>query len=215
MVLIFLAPSAFASDSPCHYPIKRSQNLPNHGEVTCLSCKTLDDYSMYGAAHMVNSGGKYKSMTVKNAYGDKRVFVASNAHIVSRGISINLGPFINWDFNRNDRSHQAISSYVQRGSVSGKPWYKHPVPNSAAVAKCKAIPDEENEAAQEGNQLERQRERQALYESISSRGHRPNSAEIAFLTGQSPYLYLRGDRDGPPPPCHGINGNSGTRCYRR
>ena len=129
MVLIFLAPSAFASDSPCHYPIKRSQNLPNHGEVTCLSCKTIDDYSMYGAAHMVNSGGKYKSMTVKNAYGDKRVFVPSNAHIVSRGISLNLGPFINWDFNRNDRSHQAISSYVQSGSVSGKPWYKHPVAN--------------------------------------------------------------------------------------
>ena len=70
---------------------------------------------------------------------------------------------------------------------------------------------------QQREELEKRKEdnaRRALYERIASRGYRPSAAEIAFLNGQSSSLYIKGER-GEPPPCHGINGNSGTRCYRR
>jgi hypothetical protein len=148
LIAMIAAPNAFARDlhAPCHYLIKPSDDKPKHGEVTCYACNNIDDFSNVGAAHTVNNH-KYDSLDVKN--GNKVVRVKSDTHYVERGITINLGPFIGWNWERHDRSHQSITSYMVSGSVSGRPWNSYPISDEAALAKCEAIPEEEEEAIKE------------------------------------------------------------------
>ena len=128
-LLIFLTvtlvtTNAFGDDTgtPCHYTIKKTAD--KQGEIACYSCEQMSDFAMYGAAHLVNRGGHYKSLTVKNDINHVRVEAGS--HIVSTPLSINVGP-IGWNMQWNDRTHLTISTHVERGSVSGVPWHGQPV----------------------------------------------------------------------------------------
>ena len=146
LTLALASSLAFSNQAPCKYTIKKSQTERFHGEVACYGCKRMSDFAMYGAAHLVRNGGHYKSLTIKN--GGNHVHVKSGEHIVSTPLSISAGPF-SWNMEWNDRTYQAITTHVERGSVSGMPWHKQPVANSVASAKCEAIPEEEEEAIEE------------------------------------------------------------------
>ena len=143
VILLFATPIAFANDKPCYREIENTAHL--HGEVECLSSKTIDDFSMYAAAHFYrNTPHKYRELVVKN--GDNHVRVAAGRYIIDTGIGI--GPF-SFDFKRHTRSHITITSHAVRGSVSGKPWNEYPISNAAAKAKCDMIPAEEKKAESE------------------------------------------------------------------
>ena len=221
LTLALASSLAFSNhQAPCKYTIKKSQTERFHGEVACYGCKRMSDFAMYGAAHLVRNGGHYKSLTIKN--GGNHVHVKSGEHIVSTPLSISAGPF-SWNMEWNDRTYQAITTHVERGSVSGMPWHKQPVADSVASAKCEAIPEEEEEAIEE---MKKKAEEEQSNDASSGTG-RPippidmqlqMQAAFRDMIRRSNWTY-RGGVFGPAEflrPCDGFYtaDGSGTRCYK-
>jgi hypothetical protein len=223
---MFLTASLFASkvfgdDTPCHYTIKKTAD--KQGEVACYGCEKMSDYAMYGAGHLVRNGAHYKSLTVKN--GDNHVRVEAESHIVSTPLSISVGP-VSWNMEWNDRTYQAITAHVERGSVSGMPWHKQPVADSVASAKCEAIPEEEEEAIEE---MKKKAEEEQSNDASSGSGSPilPIDMQLQMQAALRDMIkhgafrgwHYRGGVFGPREflgPCHGIYtaDGSGTRCYK-
>lgn len=209
LTFALVASQAFSDDAPCKYTIKKSQTDRFHGEVACYSCEKMSDFAMYGAAHLVNRGTHYKSLTVKNGSND--VHVKAGSHIVSTPLSVSAGP-ISWNMQWNDRTHLTISTHVERGSVSGLPWREQPVSDAVAYAKCAAIPEEEKEAIKEMREKAKlDQMKQRLHQQVITNGIRPDARSIGFLTTRdTASLFITEQNNVPEFHCYAIQESGGS-----
>ena len=180
-------------------------------DIHCASCVTLEQFAFYGASALYPSRNHLQRSIQVVGNNGSSVFVTKRVAWNQANLSVRLGRLGEFgvDLPYPNLNEAQVTAYDINHKLKGV------LPNGgrfeygALNAKCKQIEKDLEEARKK----KENEARRAFYESIAGRGYRPSSAEIAFLTGQASSLHFRGER-GDPPPCHGINGNSGTRCYR-
>ena len=179
IISLFVLPSAFADNAPCHIPIKSQSHGSKTGKVTCLHCSNMDDYANFGAANMVDNMDSYTTMLVTNGRNTVEVSAATR----SSPTWLNYGYGI-FSINQQsyDRLNLDVSAKLRSGRVTGQPWVNHTTPKSHLKNTCKVLAETEREWAHENYKKMREaRDPSAYYEFRNNPGQHNNNAWIRMV----------------------------------